>query len=47
MGFALEEDRPTPKEVYGWRPYGYAVIAALGAVSLTWLVFLPFVLAEV
>ncbi|GAA6008598.1 hypothetical protein JCM10207_007172 [Rhodosporidiobolus poonsookiae] len=31
MGLRIEEDRPTPKEVYGWRPYAYACIAALGA----------------
>ncbi|GAA6027971.1 hypothetical protein JCM8097_001807 [Rhodosporidiobolus ruineniae] len=31
MTLKLVEDRPTPKEVYGWRPYFYAVIAALGA----------------
>ncbi|GAA5852713.1 hypothetical protein JCM8547_002598 [Rhodosporidiobolus lusitaniae] len=29
--FTIEEDRPTPPEVYSWRPYLFAMIASLGA----------------
>ena len=26
-GFAIVEDRPTPKEVYNWRIYTFAAVA--------------------
>ena len=31
--FNLIEDRPTPKEVYNWRIYVFATIAAFGATT--------------
>jgi len=33
MGFALKEDRPTPKEVYNWRTYLFAFLASFGAME--------------
>ena len=29
--FSIVEDRPTPKEVYNWRMYTFAFVAAAGA----------------
>ena len=31
MGFALVEDRPTPKEVYNFRTYLFAFMASCGS----------------
>ncbi|KAL5335450.1 general substrate transporter [Aspergillus crustosus] len=31
MGFGIEEDRPTPPEVYNWRIYTFATVASFGA----------------
>jgi hypothetical protein len=33
MGFALKEDRPTPREVYNFRTYLFAFMASFGSVE--------------
>ena len=45
VNLRIIEDRPTPKEVYNWRIYFSASVAAfaavmIGYVSLQWIIFL-------